>query len=393
MRNYAFICFIFISQWVVSQNYIYDLDTKAPIEAVNIYLSDGLGVITNEDGYFELPDQVTTDTLTVSHLSYTSKTIALADLKNKDTLFLSNFPIKLDEIVLRNINPKDSVLKAIENIDKNYINKPYNAYGFFRQSLQENKKGVEMIEVEFIGYNKNKSVSTEIVNARRTENYSELGLKTHGGVAAMFENGDFVRNKAHFLDPEKLDLYEFKYEGQIPYQDMTFYKIRFYPKSKNIEVLRKGVLYLESKSFAIAEIRYTYDKEKLAEISKESEKGMTTKNPIYRLKDVDNLIRYKQLANGQWGLIYIEAYNLREGLFKDQSYDYHLTAKLVINNIKTEKPVKVRTNYNLTKDFSKVVKRFDNLDRWDDNYRLSLSRSEKQLLKDINDQQTNTKSN
>lgn len=393
MRNYAFICFIFISQLVVSQNYIYDLDTKTPIEAVNIYFSDALGIITNEDGYFELPDQLTTDTLAVSHLSYTSKTIALADLKNKDTIFLSNAPIVLDEIVLRNINPKDSVLKAIENIDKNYINTPYNAYGFFRQSLQENKKGVEMIEVEFIGYNKNKSVSTKILDARRTENYSKLGLKTHGGVAAMFENGDFVRNKAHFLDPEKLDLYEFKFEGQVPYQGMTFYKIRFYPKSENIEVLRKGVLYIEAKSFAIAEIRYTYDKEKLAEISKESEKGMTTKNPIYRLKDVDNLIRYKQLTNGKWGLIYIEAYNLREGLFENQSYDYHLTAKLVINTIKTEKPVKVKTNYNLTKDFSKVVKKFDNLDRWDDNYRLSLSRSEKQLLKDIEAQQPNIKSN
>lgn len=392
MKNFFIICLSLISQLLLSQNYIYDENTKKPIEAVNIYFNEGSGAITNEDGYFELPDQLMADSINISHLSYTSKAISLEDLKNKDTIFLSNAPIELDEVVLRNINAKDSVLKAIKNIDHNYINKPYNTFGFFRQSLEENNKGVEMIEVEFIGYNKNKSVSTEITSARRTENYSKLGLKTHGGVAAMFENGDFVRNKSHFLDTEKLDLYEFKFDGQIPYQDMVYYKINFYPKSDNIQILRKGVLYLESKSLAIAEIRYSYDKDKLAEISKESEKGLDNKKPIYRLKDVENLIRYKQLPGGKWGLIYIEAYNLREGLFKDKSYDYHLRAKLVINTIKTEDPVKVRTNYNLTKDFSKVVKKFDQLNRWGDNYKLSLSNSERQLLEDIKDQQLNTKS-
>jgi len=393
MKNLAFLCCFLFTHLAASQNYIYDSQTKAPIEAVNIYFDNGLGVITNEDGLYEIPDQRNIDSFTVSHLSYKDKTLALIDIKVGDTIYLTNSPIVLDEIVLQNVSPKDSVLKAIKKIDENYINIPHNTFGFFRQSLQEQDKGVEMIEVEFIGYNDNKKVSTEIISARRTENYSKLGLKTHGGVAAIFNNGDFVRNRAHFLDIDKLDAYAFKFEGQITYQGMQFYKISFYPIVDDVEVLRKGDLYLDTKSLAIAEIRYTYDKDKLADISKESEKGISTKKPFYRLKDVNNLIRYKQLPSGKWDLIYIEAYNLREGIFKGKSYYYHLRAKLIINSIKTKKPTKVRTNYNLTKDFSQIVKKFDNLDRWDDNYRLSLSNNEKQILRDIKSQQENTKSN
>lgn len=393
MKNLAFLCCFLFTHLAASQNYIYDSQTKAPIEAVNIYFDNGLGVITNEDGLYEIPDQRNIDSFTVSHLSYKDKTLALIDIKVGDTIYLTNSPIVLDEIVLQNVSPKDSVLKAIKKIDENYINIPHNTFGFFRQSLQEQDKGVEMIEVEFIGYNDNKKVSTEIISARRTENYSKLGLKTHGGVAAIFNNGDFVRNRAHFLDIDKLDAYAFKFEGQITYQGMQFYKISFYPIVDDVEVLRKGDLYLDTKSLAIAEIRYTYDKDKLADISKESEKGISTKTPFYRLKDVNNLIRYKQLPSGKWDLIYIEAYNLREGIFKGKSYDYHLRTKLIINTIKTNKPTKVRTNYNLTKDFSQIVKKFDNLDRWDDNYRLSLSNNEKQILRDIKSQQENTKSN
>lgn len=386
MKNYVFAYCIFFVNLVFSQNYVFDADTKSPIEAVSIYLSDGLGVVTNEDGYFELPSDFIIDSLSITHLSYKSKTISFKDIHPKDTIYLNPVPILLDEIVLKQINPRDTILKAIKKIDHNYFNSPYNTYGFYRQSLKENTKGVEMIEVDFVGYNARGTVSTEIVNARRTENYSTLVLRTHGGIVAMFENGDFVRNKAYFLDTDKLHDYEFEFKGQIPYQGLELYKILFHPIIKNVETLRKGVVFIDSKSLAIVEIRYTYDKEKLASIAEASEKNLSTKKPSYSLKDVDNLIRYKQLPDGKWALYYIEAYNLRAGVFKGESYDYHLSAKLVINTIKTEKPVKVKTNYNLSKDFSKVVKKFDNLSRWDDNYKLSLSKNEKQLLDDIQNQ-------
>jgi len=383
MKKYILTYCIFFAHLTYAQNYIYDADTNSPMEAVSIYISDGFGVITNEDGYFELPSQETIDSLYISHLSYTSKTISFQDLKAKDTIFLNPTPIHLDEIVLRQLNPKDTVLKAIKSIDYNYSNTPYNTFGFYRQSLTEDTKGIEMIEVEFIGYNTRKSVATEIINVRLTDNYSTLGIRTHGGVADVFKNGDFVKNKAHFLDTDKINAYEFKFDGQIPYQGLEIYKISFYPVIEDVDVLRKGVLFIDAKSLAIVEIRYSYDTEKLVKKAKASEKNLSTKKPLYRLKGVDNLIRYKQLPTGKWALMYIESHNFREGVFKDKSFDYHLTAKLVINSFKTKGPVKVKTNYNITNDFSKAVKKFNKLSVWDNNYKLSLSKNERQLLEDI----------
>lgn len=383
MKKYILTYCIFFAHLTYAQNYIYDADTNSPMEAVSIYISDGFGVITNEDGYFELPSQETIDSLYISHLSYTSKTISFQDLKAKDTIFLNPAPIHLDEIVLRQLNPKDTVLKAINSIDYNYSNTPYNTFGFYRQSLTEDTKGIEMIEVEFIGYNTRESVATEIINVRLTDNYSTLGIRTYGGVAAVFKNGDFVKNKAHFLDTDKINAYEFKFDGQIPYQGLEIYKISFYPKTEDVDVLRKGVLFIDAKSLAIVEIRYSYDTEKLVKKAKASEKNLSTKKPLYRLKGVVNLIRYKQLPTGKWTLMYIESRNFREGVFKDKSFDYHLTAKLVINSFKTKSPIKIKTNYNITNDFSKAVKKFNKLSVWDNNYKLSLSKNERQLLEDI----------
>lgn len=389
MKNYIIICFLLFTKAATGQYYVFGSDTESPIGAVNIYFSENMGVITNDDGYFELPDNIAIDTLHISHLSYKSQKMLLDGLKKNDTIFLNNAPIELDEVILSSIDPKNIVLKAIKKIDENYII-PYNSYGFYRQSLQEDKIGVEMIEVEFIGYIENKSVSTKITNARRTENFSKLGIKTHGGVSTTLEEGDFVRNKAHFLDINKIEEYTYKYEGQIEHNGLRVYRIGFAPSDKdNIQILRQGELYIDSGSFAITEVRYTFDKKKLSEISKLSEKNISTKEPFYRLNDIQNVIRYKQLPNKKWYLFYLEAYNLREGVFQGESHDYDLTAKLVINNIKTQNVEKVKTNYNLSKDFSRAVRRFDNLEQWNDTYKLSLSGAEKKILQDIKNKQRN----
>lgn len=386
MKNYAFyLCFFFV-QITVCQNYVYDLDTKSPIEAAGIYSNDGFWIITNTDGYFEYPKDKTPDSLSISHLSYTTKTVTSQELHYKDTIFLSQSPIILDQIVLRRFNAKDTVLKAIGKIDQNYIKSTHNTIGFYRQSLQQNDIGVEMLEVDFIGYSNGANTSTKILKARRSENYSKPEFKIHGGVVNMFENGDFVKNKEHFLDPNKLNRYVYEFEGQIPYQDLAVYKISFSPNSDNIETIRKGVMYIDSRSLAIVQVSYHYDKEKLTRISKVEKENTSAKNPSFVLMAIENLIRYKQLQNGKWALIYIKSYNLNKGLYHGNSNNYHLRAKLVINTIRTDNPVKVKTNYNSTKDFSKVIEKFDNITHWDDNYRLSLSVLEKKLLMDIQNQ-------
>jgi CarboxypepD_reg-like domain len=377
---------LFINNIAISQIIIVDSINNKPINSVNIQYSQNKGLTTNEDGYFELPENQIIDTLYISHISYKSKNIYFSNLKENDTIFLTPSIINLDEIVLNRFKVKDTIIKAINNIDKNYLNIPYNLYGFFRQSLEENSKGVEMIEVDFISFINNNKTNTKIINAKRTDNYSEFGMETYGGVALEIQDGDFVRRKSYFLDIEKINNYLFEYKGQINYQDLDVYKISFEPKEKNnLQFIRKGILYIDSKSLAFVELRYSFDKVKLSKIINLSTKNKSRNKPLYTLTGVENTIKYRRISNKKWALSYINLVNLRNGVFKKRENQYKLTSKLIINNIKTNNVIPVKNNYDLSKDFSKAVKKYDNLKKWDDNYKLSLSKREIKILNDINE--------
>lgn len=375
---------LFINNIAIAQNIIVNSIDNKPINSVNIQYGQNKGATTNEDGYFELPENQIIDTLYLSHISYKSK--KKSNLKENDTIFLTPSIINLDEIVLNRFKVKDTIIKAINNIDKNYLNIPYNLYGFFRQSLEENSKGVEMIEVDFISFINNNKTNTKIINARRTDNYSEFGTETYGGVTLNVQDGDFVRRKSHFLDIKKINNYLFEYKGQINYQDLDVYKISFEPKEKNnLQFIRKGILYIDSKSLAFVELRYSFDKVKLSKIISLSTKNKSRNKPLYTLTSVENTIKYRRILNNKWALSFISLVNLRNGVFKKRENQNKLTVKLIINNIKTNNVIPVKNNYNLSKDFSKAIKKFDKLDKWNDNYKLSLSNRERKILNDINE--------
>ncbi|TVZ27312.1 hypothetical protein JM83_2347 [Gillisia sp. Hel_I_86] len=394
MKNYIlFISFLFLTKNVVSQNYVLDLNNKKPIESVHILYNNN-GLITNEDGYFEIPKEKNIDSIFLSHLSFKPKWIIFSDIKKNDTIYLQESPIILDEVVLKKFKVRDTILKAIYNIDKNYLNAPHNSFGFYRQSLKEDSKGIEMVEVDFISYieNKNSVYSTKITNARRTKNYSKIEFNTIGGVFTVIEKGDFVKQQSYFLNPNNVNNYSYIYEGQIKYQGLEIYKIRFFPKNKDdLKFIRKGELYIDTKSLAFVEINYSVDEAKLNTIMKLELKNAKINNrkPFFILKNLNNIIRYKLTDDNKWALSSIEAKSNKTGSFKDLSHTYTLNAKLVINHIKTNNVNPFKTNYNLSKDFSKAVRRFDNLDDWGNNFKLSLSNDEKRILNDIYEKKKN----
>jgi hypothetical protein len=385
MKNYIFIFYFLLSSIATSQNYVFELNTKKAIKATHILFNLNNGLITNHDGYFDLPNNIFIDTLYFSHLLYKSRKLLSNELKKNDTIFLEKAPIQLDEIILNSFNPKEIVIKSIHRIDKNYINTPHNLFGFFRQTLKENSEGIEMIEVEFISYTKNKRTTTKILKAKLAENYSKWSLKTYGGVSDMIKDGDFVRKKAHFLDLNNINDYDFIFKEKIEYKNLEVYKINFTPTNDdNLQNLRKGTLYIDSDSYAIVEIRYTFDKTKLLRLTNEQSKTKdNTTKPAYVLKSVENTIKYYQLPNKKWCLFYLEVHNLLEGTYQNKKYNYNLAAKLIINDIKIKNAYKVKTNYNLTRTFSKALIKINDLKNWNDTYKFSLSNEEKEILIDI----------
>lgn len=372
------------------QNYIYNLDKK-PISYVNILYGENTGIISNEDGFFKIPNDIKTDSITFSHLSYKQKSVSFNEIPVNDTIFLEHNNIVLDEVTINNINPRQIVTNAINKIAENYLDTPYNLFGFYRQSLRENNKGVEMIEVDFKSYfNKNNnSYSAKVISAKKTKNYSTHDIKTIGGVLSLMQNGDFVKNKILFLDIEKIDNYIFEYQGKLEIDKNQYaYKISFKPKDPtSLSVLRTGHLLIEKNSYAILEINYGISQEKMEAVyaSTYAKKDRKSNDSNFIIYGINNIIKYRKLKNSnKWMLSYILAENiLKDNNFKDNNTEYELSGKLVISDIDTTNPESITTNYKTNKEFSRAIKRFDKSKKWEDNFNISLSEKELKIIKDI----------
>ncbi|MGH1387189.1 hypothetical protein [Kordia sp.] len=383
------LCFLMIGSSLCAQNIVVDSITKIPVESVHISYNVQNGLITNSDGYFELPEDAKVDQITLSHIAYISKTITAENFKNRDTIYIASNAINLDKVLLELFAVKDTLSKAIDRIDTNYLNVPHNSYGFFRQSMQQDGKGIEMIEVDFVSYLENRasSYATNIVNAERTKNYSDIRFSTVGGVYAIIEKGDFVKRKRYFLDKKEMDSYEFEYDGTLNNNGTTIYKIAFKPKDKNdLRHLRIGEMYLDAKSLAIMEISYEMDQEKLAKINGLSDPKLRRSRPVFFTQSVRSIIKYQKFHDDRWALSSIEVRNSKEGALKKKSYIYSLIGKLIVNKIETEDVKKVKTNFKTDKDFSKAIRRIDNVNDWTDTYKFPLSSDEKQVLEEIKNQ-------
>lgn len=373
---------------LLAQNYLFDAETKKPIASAHLAYANN-GLITNDDGYFQIPNINKSDSLLITHILYESKHIALKNLIKTDTIFLNRVAVTLDEVVLKNFQTRDTILKAINSIDKNYLRVPHNSFGFFRQSLQENNVGIEMVEVDFISYNNYTSneFSTKIDNAKRTENFSQIDFDAVGGVLTVIEKGDFVRRKSYFLNPNEINNYHFSYEGVSQYLGKQVYKIGFRPKDQNnLRYIRKGTLYITKKSLAFVEIDYEFDEKKLEILTQKAKGAKRAKNDKLRvLKGIKNVIRYNLIDGNKFVLSSVEAKSNSLIVFKNMEFIYTLKAKFVANNIKVKNVVKVKTNYNSNRDFSKAIRKYSDSDGWSDNYKLSLSNTEKRILKEINE--------
>ena len=89
----------------------------------NVYFSNNNGLISNEDGSFELiKSQLSEkDSMHISMLGYKKSSFLIRDFN--DTLIkLVQSPIKLSDVILTNkkLNSEEIISKVVENIDKNY---------------------------------------------------------------------------------------------------------------------------------------------------------------------------------------------------------------------------------------------------------------------------------
>ena len=133
---------------------VLDATTKLPISNVEIYYTNSInGTITNEEGKAKIA--LENDTLTLSHIGYTTKKNFTDKTFAKATVYLNPQEIQLDEVVLYNFDLKKKIKYIIDNYYKLYDSKSKTLECTYREKTIKNDKLIRLYQNQLNWWSKN----------------------------------------------------------------------------------------------------------------------------------------------------------------------------------------------------------------------------------------------
>lgn len=144
------------SAWAQGSNYqrtiqgtVIDGETQQALAFAHISIGGNeVGTLTNTNGQFvlKIPKHLQQDTLHISYLGYSSKTIPMASLTgNSIEISMGTQNLTLDAIDIPSIDPRDTIRKAWRVRRVNYEIKPTLLRGFYREEMQD-----EGLDIQFL---------------------------------------------------------------------------------------------------------------------------------------------------------------------------------------------------------------------------------------------------
>ncbi|MCB4799157.1 carboxypeptidase-like regulatory domain-containing protein [Neotamlana laminarinivorans] len=176
-----------------------DSTTQKPIPFANITLGKKLGVISNDEGIFQIHFKNTPsekDSLEVSSLGYETKRISALTF-NDSILVLQPSSIELDEVLVSNkqYTAEEIIEKVHENLEQNY-SAPFNKSRLFYRVSYFNrmlKKHVDVKKTTIPELNQKFADSILNILPNKNADYTEI-------------LGDFYIAKSDIIDDAKLDI-------------------------------------------------------------------------------------------------------------------------------------------------------------------------------------------
>lgn len=126
---------------------IIDGETKQSLPYASIYITDGHGTISNQEGEFAIK-ALPTDRLRISYVGYETQTIKASDIS--DVILLKPQAIRLNEVVVKPINLHAFLMQALAKYKKeSKANKKTVNSFFYRQITKTNSVCNEIVESFF----------------------------------------------------------------------------------------------------------------------------------------------------------------------------------------------------------------------------------------------------
>ena len=271
MKQLALIFMLMVPMVVMAQQTtvggtIVDEKSGRPLPQVSVS-AGRISVVTNEDGAFLLKLGNMPENITVSHLGYKTRKVALHAGRTENLkIRLQPTTIQLREVVIHTGNPREMVETAIKKIPENYSRQPELLKGFYRETAMKRKhfiyvaEGVEnMYKTSYTrGIGRDR---VSIVKGRRLLSQKQgdtLGLKVMGGPVLPVQL-DVVKNTEILLNQEEMDAYSFSWGNPEMINDRLQMVVLMEPLFPKEYALYHGKLYIDNERLAFTRIELSLD--------------------------------------------------------------------------------------------------------------------------------------
>ena len=338
-----------------------------------------VGTVTNEEGEFTLKLKAAPERVTFSCLGYKTQRLSAAECK---ALEAAGMPVRmqassvvLSEVVVKAMDAKDLVLKAIDKIEDNYPNKPNLFKGFYRETVLKRQRFISIaegvVDMYKTAYDKNDwRDGVAIQKGRRLLSQrpgDTLAVKLQGGPVLPIQL-DLVKVRETLLNDEELNNYAFRYLHAEKAGDRMLYVVEIKPLLVVPYALYHGRLYIDQQTLAFTKIDLQLDMSNTEKVTQ----MILRKKPLglrFTPHEFTLSIDYKTDEAGITRINYIRNVirfrcDWKRKLFKS---NFTITSEMVVTD-RTEstdlKPIKSRDSFNRRDNFYDKVIFFEDPDFW-----------------------------
>ncbi len=242
---------------------------KTPLEFATIWIpSTWEGTISNASGAFRinLPGPDPPDTIAVSCMGYSSRRLAVNDLRDSlNLILLSPAIIPIQEVVIRRSDPLHLIRQALDKIEDNYDPEPFIETAFYRESVRKNGKYImvseAVLEIYKPGGTFKAGEQVRLLKGRKNLDTNETDtviVKLKGGLQTSFLL-DFIRHRPEYLDPEFFQFFNYRMADIVTVQDRSTYAIEFQQKPHTDPPHYLGRIYIDVETMGFRGIEMVVD--------------------------------------------------------------------------------------------------------------------------------------
>jgi len=366
------------SGFITLTGVVKNANNKKAVEYAHLKaVGTNVSTVTNEDGEFilKISDTLNIAEIEVSCLGFYNSKFPFAKRNRSDiVVLLSPQPYPLKEVVVKSWeDPLHLIEAAIDNIVRNYGNKPNLLTAFYRETIEKKKKYINISEAVIDIYktsyeNTSDYDKVEILKGRKLVSPNPkdtLSVKLLGGPnLSVFL--DVVKNPDILLGKEYLYLYDYKMGQSVIIDDRLQFAVEFRPRFLSETIMYEGVFYIDAENLAFSRIEFSLDMKDKDKVTR----MILRHKPVglrFTPESVTYVVSYKQL-DGKTYLSYLRNEIKFKCDWKRKLFatNYIVVSEMVITDIDSNNPEKIssRRAFSVNKSLSEEAQSYFDSDFW-----------------------------